>query len=183
MISAGQNIIITNTETGDVNAHLNVGTNEYQQVEIPGSLMGGGTDAAGGIGGPNMAVAGGMASIGSSVGQIVGGIASYYLQSDILDTQTKMIKDGLDHKAAMAGHDRDMKMDALKGQEAKIKVQVKGNKEYLAAVRERRKAEGELACAEAQEHENELSEKAGKVNTKALDNIFQNYSYGKPLKA
>ena len=139
--------------------------------------------SAGGIGGPNMSMAGGIASIGSSIGQMASGIASYVIGKRILDTQTNMIKDGLDHKAAMAGHDRDMKMDVLKGQEAKIKVQVEGNKEYLAAVRERRKADGELACAEAQEHEGALTEKAGKVNTKALDNIFQNYSYGKPLKA
>jgi hypothetical protein len=130
-----------------------------------------------------MAMAGGIASVGSSIGQIVGGIASYYIQKGILNTQTKMAKKGLAHQATMAKLDRDMKMDQLKGQEAKIKVQVQGNKEYLAAVRERRKAEGELACAEAQEHENELTEKSGKVNKKALDNIFQSYSYGKPLKA
>lgn len=142
-----------------------------------------GASSAGGSSAPDMGMAGGIASIGSSIGQMASGIASYVIGKRILDTQTNMIKDGLDHKATMAGLDRDMKMDALKGQEAKIKVQVKGNKEYLAAVRERRKADGELACAEAQEHENELSEKAGKVNTKALDNLFQSYSYGKPLKA
>lgn len=154
------------------------GLTAYSSMNQVGSASG-----SGGITGPNMAVAGGIASIGSSVGQIVGGIASYCIQSDILKTQTSMVKKGLDHQATMASLDRDMKMDALKGQEAKIKIQVAGNKEYLAAVRERRKAEGELACAEAQEHENALTEKAGKVNTKALDNIFQSYSYGKPLKA
>jgi len=130
-----------------------------------------------------MGAAGGIASVGSAVGQVVGSIASYAIQKDILNTQTKMVKKGLDHQATMAKYDRDMKLDALKGEEAKIKIQVEGNKEYLAAVRETRKAEGELACAEAQKYENELTEKAGKVNTKALDNIFSNYSYGKPLKA
>jgi len=182
MISAG-----TGTAAGDVKQSASPpiagGTPDAFATPPPSVGSTGGADAAGGMSGPDMGMAGGIASVGSSIGQIVGGIASYYLQSDILDTQTGMIKKGLEHKATMAGLDRDMKMDALKGQEAKIKVQVKGNKEYLAAVRERRKAEGELACAEAQEHEGALTEKAGKVNTKALDNLFQNYSYGKPLKA
>lgn len=173
MISAGQ----TNPKTGLTQMPDGTYSPNFA-VNTPSA-----PSSAGGIGGPNMAVAGGIASIGSSVGQIVGGIASYCIQSDILETQTSMVKKGLTHQATMAALDRDMKMDALKGQEAKIKVQVKGNKEYLAAVRERRKAEGELAVAETQEHENKLTEKAGKTNTKALDNLFQSYSYGNPLKA
>jgi hypothetical protein len=166
MISAG---------TVDPNAGTNSGIGT---VNMPSPAS-----SASGISGPDMSMAGGIGSIGSSIGQMASGIASYVIGKRILNTQTEMVKDGLDHQATMSGHDRDMKMDALKGQEAKIKVQVEGNKEYLAAVRERRKAEGELACAEAQEHEGALTEKAGKTNTKALDNLFQNYSYGEPLKA
>lgn len=101
--------------------------------------------------------------------------------------QNRMMDDAKDHAVAKYGIQKDIatiqhdsKINALAGEQEKIQVQVEGQKEYLAAVRDRKKAEGELAVVDAHAKEEKLTEKAGETNEGKMNQALDSWFYGNP---
>jgi hypothetical protein len=172
MISAGE---VTSIDTGYVNmpdGSTSYGANPSLSISDESS--------------PGMINNGNALMWGQSaqaVGSMVNGIGSYISQKKIMGIKEEMAIAQYDHQDRMSGLNKDMQMETLRTQEAKGAIQVEGNRKYLAANRERRKADGELKVAETRKHETELTEKAGSVDKKALQQIFDQYAYGNPLHA
>lgn len=118
-----------------------------------------------------------------AVGSTVNGFMSYMSQKKVMGIREDMAIAQYEHQDNMSELNKDMQIETLNTQEAKTAIQVEGNRKFLAAHRERRKAEGEVKVAETRKHEAQLTEKAGEVNKRALNQLFDQYAYGNPLQA
>ncbi|MFH1830767.1 MAG: hypothetical protein ABH871_08350 [Pseudomonadota bacterium] len=122
----------------------------------------------------------GAASAVQAVGQMAGSIISYYSQQNLMEIQKEATIARYDHQDRMAVINKDMQIKSITSKQDKMHVASEGQKQLNAAVQERKKAEDGLKIAEARGKEMKLTEKTGKTNDKALDKLFNTYSYGNP---
>jgi len=113
----------------------------------------------------------GFASAATSTLQAITAVVSAKIQHRIMNKQKNMAKEAYKFQRDMARIDRNTKTYKLEKDQELINYQVAGQKKYLEAVRDARRAEGQLSIVEAKIKEQKLTEEAGKID---------NYHYGKP---
>ncbi len=120
-------------------------------------------------------------SIGSTVAGICSSIIGYVTAKNQMDFQRKSTLSQLEHQEAMAEKQMEMEMDKSYWQEKGISDKVEFQAKYFEANESRVRQENQLSIAKARVAEKLKTEKAGRINTKALDRLFRtNYAYGKP---
>jgi hypothetical protein len=116
-------------------------------------------------------MANGFGSAAASTLQAITAVVSARIQKRIMNEQKKMAKNQYTHQSKMARIDRNAKTYKLEKDQELINYQVAGQKKYLAAVRDAKRSEGQLAIVEAKIKEQKLTDKMGKLD---------DYPYGKP---
>ena len=138
--------------------------------------------AAGFDAGSAMGWQGGAAAV-TELCNMAQGIAQYYSQGDMMDTQIRLAKDKIDHTEKMEGISAKQQMTALDFQESKAKMQQEMHAKGLEAKEGLAKAQGTGRELDAQMKESKLTDKQSRINQHALRTLFFNYRGEYPMRS
>ncbi len=123
----------------------------------------------------------GFGSAAAATLQAIGAVVCASLQKKTLNHQKQAAKAQYTHQSDMARIDKETKLYKLEKDQELLNCQVEGQKKYLSAVRDVKRAEGQLAIVEAKIKDQKLTDEVGKVDKDALKKAFAGYYNGNPV--
>ena len=149
----------------------------------PGGEGGAKAPAPSSGGGLSWSAASGISSAVGAGCQAISAICSYVFGKQIIKSQKAMAENQIHHGEKMAELDRDAQLGQVQKQEENLKMASAMSAESLKVKEELKSAECEGKIIDAKIKESSLTKKAGEIDRKKLNKMFDtrgNYSLGKP---
>ncbi len=116
--------------------------------------------------------------------QLIGQVWCGLVQNKILDIEYKSMTSRIASLERQAKTEKEMKLDQVKYQEDKLKMEVNGQKVVNKELEKTQEAQNRLTEAKAERRQQKLTSETCKNQGKAkLDSLFGRHNYGSPVMA